>query len=141
MTFPTTPINTSNLDESTDDPSLARADLLDAVEKLNTIIDEAGQANGVCVLSGTGRIPATALPVQISLTSGVQVINPTSGIVNIQDVLRMQQMTTADIEALVDPQAGDIAFASDGDAGSPCLSVYNGTDWVRISVGAAISAT
>ena len=134
MTFPSSPVNTSNLDSGSDDPSLARVDLLDAVEKLNTIINEAGTANGVCVLSGTGKIPSNAMPVQISLSSGVQVINPTSGIVNIQDVLRMQQMTSADILALVDPVAGDIAFATDGDSTAPALCLYDGTDWRTLSL-------
>lgn len=37
MTFPTANVVTTNLDNASDDPSLARADLLDAVNKLNLI--------------------------------------------------------------------------------------------------------
>jgi hypothetical protein len=134
MTFPTTPINTTNLDSSTDNPASARVDILDAVQKLNTIIAEANTAGGVVVLTGSGRIPAGNLPDQITLASGVQVINPASGIVNIRDVLRMQQMTTEDILALVAPEAGDIAFATDGDSTAPALCIYDGDDWRTLSL-------
>lgn len=37
--------------------------------------------------------------------------------------------------------AGDVIYVSDGDAGSPCLGVHNGTDWKVVSLGATISAT
>jgi hypothetical protein len=129
MTFPTTAVNTTNLDASTDSPASARADILDAVQKLNTIIAEAGLANGVLVLTGSGKLPSSTIPTQITLNSGVQVINPVSGIVNIRDVLRLQQMTTVDILALATPQAGDIAFATDGDSTAPALCIYDGDDW------------
>lgn len=142
MTFPTgTTISTANLDSATDSPASARSDLLAAVEALNQIIASENSASGVMVLTGSAKIPSTLYGTQITCTTGDQVINPTSGIVNIRDVLRMQPMTTADITALADPVAGDIAYASDGDAGSPCLTFYNGTDWVVISVGSAISST
>jgi hypothetical protein len=48
--------------------------------------------------------------------------------------------TTAELEALTAAQ-GDIAYCSDGDAGSKCLAVYDGTNWLRVSLGSAISAT
>lgn len=134
MTFPTTPVSTANLDSGTDSPANARADLLDAVQKLNTIIAEAGLANGVCVLTGSGKIPASTVPAQITLQSGVQVINPVDGIVNIRDVLRLQQMTTTDILNLASPVAGDIAFATDGDSTAPALCIYDGTDWRTLSL-------
>lgn len=134
MTFPTTPVSTANLDSGTDSPALARADILDAIQKLNTIITEAGLANGVCVLTGSGKIPGSAVPAQITLASGVQVINPTDGIVNIRDVLRLQQMATVDILALASPLAGDIAFATDGDSTAPALCIYDGTDWRTLSL-------
>jgi len=141
MAFPTgTVIPTANLDAGTDSPASARADLLETVQAVNSIIASANGNNGVCVLGGGGKLPNTVWPTSITCT-GTQIINPSEGIVNIRDVLRLQAQTTADIEALVDPVAGDLAYASDGAGGSPCIAFYNGTDWVRISVGAAISAT
>lgn len=37
--------------------------------------------------------------------------------------------------------AGRVIYVSDGDAGSPCLAVDNGSNWLRVALGAAISAT
>jgi hypothetical protein len=37
--------------------------------------------------------------------------------------------------------AGRVIYVSNGDAGSPCLAVDNGANWLRVALGAAISAT
>jgi hypothetical protein len=39
----------------------------------------------------------------------------------------------------VSAQEGDVAYCSNGDGGSKCLAVYNGTAWKRIALGATIS--
>jgi hypothetical protein len=36
---------------------------------------------------------------------------------------------------------GKIYYCSNGAAGSPCLAYSNGTNWLRITLGAAVSAT
>lgn len=141
MAFPTSQITTSNLDASTDDPSQARADLLDAVQKLNTIIDEAGAAQGVALLNVSGQIPSAQIPVTLAPSSGVLTLAPVDGVVKIQDVLRLQLLDTDEVEALTSNAAGDVVYCSDGDGGSPCLAVYTGTDWLRVALGTAISAT
>lgn len=138
MAFPTSQVTTDNLDAGTDDPSLARADLLDAVQKLNTIISEGGAANGVALLSSSGKLSATQMPAQITAT-GVQVLNPTSGVVNIQDVLRLSPLTTTELNALTSV-AGDFAYCSSGSdsSGEPCLALYDGTNWRAITLGAVL---
>lgn len=141
MAFPTSQINTTNLDSDTDDPSLARADLLSAVTSLNTIISEAGTSEGAAVLDINGQIPATQIPNTIAPTVGVLTLTPTSGKVKIQDVLRLQILSFDDIQGLENNAEGDVVYCSNGDAGSPCLAVYTGTDWLRISVGSAISTS
>jgi hypothetical protein len=139
MAFPTTQISTANLDSGADDPSLAREDLLDAVQKVNTIISEGGAANGVALLSSGGKLSGTQMPTQITAT-GVQVLNPTSGVVNIQNILRLSGRTTAELNALTS-QAGDVAFCTDGgddSAGVGCIAVYDGNDWRAIQLGAVL---
>tara|TARA_R100000426_G_C4724167_1_gene73244 strand:- start:67 stop:378 length:312 start_codon:yes stop_codon:yes gene_type:complete len=37
--------------------------------------------------------------------------------------------------------AGRIVYVSDGDGGNPCLAVDNGTNWLRVNLGSAVSAT
>ena len=54
MTWPNTTVTTTNLDAGSDEPRLARADLLDAVEKLNQIISQ-GPNQGYAVVKVTGR--------------------------------------------------------------------------------------
>lgn len=138
MAFPTSSVNTTNLDSGTDDPSLARADLLDAVQKLNTIISEGGAANGVALLNSSGKLNSTQIPATITAT-GVQTLAPTSGVVSIQDVLRLGGLTSSDLSALTS-QSGDIAWCTDGvdSSGAPCLAVYDGTNWRAIELGVVI---
>lgn len=54
MTWPNATISTTNLDAGTDEPRLARADLLDAVQKLNTIISD-GLAQAIIELTFTSE--------------------------------------------------------------------------------------
>jgi hypothetical protein len=150
MTFPTgTVISTANLDSADDDPSLARADLYNAVVALNQLIASVNAANGVLSLDGSAKIGQSYLPSTISVT-GNQVLSPSSGIVNIQRVLRLAQIVTADLGSATgttSPSAGDLCFLTDGDAGRPCLACYDGSAWkvVRLmtrvgSVAAALRA-
>ena len=151
MTFPTgTSIPTTNLDSADDDPSLARADLLSAVQTLNQLIASANAASGVLVLDGSGKVLVSQLPTSFSQTGTIQ-LQPSTHIVSITSVLRMAQIVTADLGSATgttSPDAGDLVYLTDGDAGQPCLGVYDGSAWrvVRLmtqvgSVGGALSAT
>lgn len=41
--------------------------------------------------------------------------------------------------ASANPQS--IVYCSNGNSGSPCLAVSNGTSWLRVALGAAVSAS
>jgi hypothetical protein len=151
MTFPTgTVISTTNVDSAADDPSLARADIYDLIVAFNALVASKDLANGVLVLNGSGQINATLLPATQTITSTL-ILQPSTGIVNIRNVLRLHQIATADLGTTLGTttnQAGDVVFLTDGDAGNPCLSVYNGSQWrvVRLAtqvgdVGATLTAT
>lgn len=151
MTFPTgTTIPTINLDSPDDDPSQARVDLLALVEAFNQLVASENAASGVLVLNGSGKINATFLPSTFTTTSGQIQLQPANGIVNIRNVARLFNLATADLGTAVgttSPSPGDLVFLTDGDAGSPCLSVYDGTGWkvVRLmtavgDVGVALSS-
>jgi len=143
MAFPTGSITTTNLDAATDDPSLARVDLLDAVTKLNTIIAEGGTASGVALLGSGGKLSSAQMPTAITAT-GVQVLNPTGGVVQIQDILRLTIKTTAELEALDtagSSNEGDVAYCSNGNAGAKTIAIFDGADWKVVALGATISAT
>lgn len=131
MTFPTATVNTTNLDSATDDPSQARADLLDAVQKLNTIISEGGSASGVALLDGSGYIPTTQISPTLTTTSADITLAPNSGIVNIQNILRLTQFPTATILTFTGNVSGDMVMCSNvgNVAGNPGVAFYTGSAW------------
>lgn len=134
MSFPTSTISTDNLDSSADDPSLARVDLLDAVTKLNTIISEADTAYGVPVLNSSGLIKSTQLPTTIS-AAGTQILSPSTGIVNIQSILRISPQSQATIVALTGVQEGDMVLCANITAGNVNvggIAFYTGSAWKAI---------
>jgi hypothetical protein len=134
MTFPTATITTANLDSATDDPSLARADLLDAVQKLNTIISEGGVASGVALLDGSGYLPSSQLNPQITTASGDITLAPNSGVVNVQNILRLSQFPTATILTFTANVSGDMVMCSNvgNIAANPGVAFYNGNVWVGL---------
>jgi hypothetical protein len=140
MTFPSgTSINTSNLDSAADNPSLAREDLYNLVVAVNQLIASENSASGVAVLNGSGKLDAARLPTTVSTAS--LSLQPTSAIVNLNRVLRLQQTVTADLGIATgtdSPQAGDIVFLTDGDAGQPCLSIYDGSGWKVVRLFTAV---
>jgi len=66
-------------------------------------------------------------PATIALTNGSR---PFTGAV---------RLASYDVAGAPVGAAGDVIYVTDGDSGSPCLAVHNGTDWLRVSLGAAIS--
>lgn len=140
MAFPNTQIQTDNLDSDADNPSLARADLYNAVVALNTIIADANTANSVAVLNAAGTISGTQIPLTVTPT-GTLTLAPTTGVVKIQDVLRLQILTTSQITSRVGPAAGDCAYSTDGDGGTPCLAVYDGSAWRVVRLQAVLGGS
>lgn len=151
MTFPTgTVIDTTNVASVNSDPSLARADIYDLIVAFNALVASVNAASGVAVLNGSGKLAASLLPTTQNVT-GTLVLQPSTGLVNIRNVLRLYQIATSDLgttTGTTSPTAGDLVYLTDGDAGQPCLAVYDGTKWrvVRLmtqagSVGAALTSS
>lgn len=85
MTWPTTPVSTTNLDAGTDSPASARADLKTAVDNINAIAAEFGAVdttgrttNDVLAWDGSKWAPATpaAVPTQLDDLSDVNLTTP-----------------------------------------------------------------
>lgn len=141
MAWPSSTVNTTNLDSASDKPADARADLLSAVQAINNIINARGQASGVASLDSSGLVPDAQIPDTISSDSGNDLtFTPASQRVSIFYTAQLQARTVTQLTALT-AAAGDVAYCSNGDAGAACLAVYNGTAWKRIALGATISAT
>jgi len=128
MTFPTSTIPTTNLDNGSDDPSQARGDLLTAVQSLNTIITDKNGPNGVVVLQSDGTIQANLFPTTFTTPSGQLTLNPANNIVKIQNFLRLQSIPKTTLTTIVG-LAGDLALCSNADSGNPALAISDGTNW------------
>ena len=67
--------------------------------------------------------------------------NPTVVVPTIsQTPITLENFAVADLPA--NGTVGRLVFVTNGDGGSlPCIAVDNGTDWVRVNLGSAVSAT
>jgi hypothetical protein len=132
-------IVTTNLDDATDSPASARADLKAALDELSTVINGRNTANGVAGLSATSKIVATYLPDEInSSATNPLILDPATGKVKLEEILNLKPQTTAQLNARTDKLNGDIAFCSDGgadSAGLGCIAVFDGADWRAVQLG------
>jgi len=131
---------TTNLDAGTDSPAAARPNLKAALDELIIVIDGRGQASGVAPLNASTKIDATYIPDELNSTAATNLtLDPATGKVNLEEILNLAPQTLSQLNARTDKAEGDVAYCSNGDAGSKCLAIYNGTDWKVVSLGATIS--
>ena len=134
-------VTTTNLNSGTDDPSQARVEIYNALVELQNVILGRGAANGVASLNSSLKIPSAQLPDTITSSTGQPLLlAPASGRVTVQDIFKLTPKSTAELTALTAFE-GDIAYCSDGDAGSKCIAVYDGSDWLTITLGSAIATS
>tara|TARA_R100001509_G_scaffold34545_1_gene18137 strand:- start:4133 stop:4564 length:432 start_codon:yes stop_codon:yes gene_type:complete len=135
-------VDTGNLDQGTDSPAAARADIKAAFDELKNVIDGRNTANGVAGLDSGTKILATQLPDEINSASSQNLtLDPATGKVKLEEILNLAPQTASQLNARSDKQAGDVAFCSDaGDdsAGVGALAVCDGTDWRVIQLGEVI---
>ena len=53
---------------------------------------------------------------------------------------QVPSFTKAQLDAISNPQTGEIAMCSNGATGNPCLALYGGSSWINVS-GAALSTS
>ena len=141
------PSNTNNiittaLDSATDDPSVSRSHLKDALDEIKNIINGRAESNGVASLDSNTLIPAAQIPNELNSSSGENLtLDPATGIVVIEDVLKLNPKTKSQLNALT-VSDGSLAFCSDevvdsaGATGMPCY--YRDGFWRRFSDNAII---
>lgn len=141
MTWPTTQ-TTTHLDSNSDSVTSARAEIYNAVVAVNDIIGSRAAASGIASLDATGKIPAAELPAEITSTGGQDLtLTPASTRVAVNNILNLEPRTVTQLTSLATPVTGDVAYCSNGNAGSACLAVYSGSAWKQVALGATISAT
>ena len=135
-----TNIVTTNLDAGTDSPAAARPDLKAALDELTLVINGRAQADGVAPLNASSKILATYLPDELNSSSGTALtLDPASGKVNIEEIVNLAPQTLAQLNARTDKAEGDVAYCSNGNAGSKTVAVYDGCNWKVVALGATIS--
>jgi len=133
-------VTTTNLDNDADDPSLAREDLRQALLQLVNVIDGRNTTNGVCGLDSGGLVPNTLLPnTIISSVGNALTLDPGTDKVAIQHIINLNPQTLTELNARSDKAEGDVAYCSNGDSGSKCIAVYDGSNWKVVALGATIS--
>lgn len=141
-------VTTTHLNASTDDPSQARAEIYNALVELQAVINGRNSANGVAGLDASTKITNSYLPNTLVSDVGVDLtLDPGTDKVVIQNLLKLTPRTVAQLE-VVTATEGEIAYCSNGNAGSGCLAVTKGetdsnglTIWYRIALGTEISTT
>ena len=140
MTFPANANNivTTNLDAGTDDPSAARANLKAALDEISNIIGGRGTASGIASLDSNTLIPAAQIPNELNSSSGQNLtLDPATGIVVVEDIIKLNPRTKSQLNATSNLADGMIAFASDVDRDSAgadgCLVLFVDGFWRKVS--------
>lgn len=141
MTFPIgAQVTTTYLETGDGDPNLARLHLLDLVQYFNNLVASANLPEGIPLLNVSGQLSTSQLPNTWTPTAGLN-LHPGNKIVSIRDLIRLTQVYTADLSQYAAvAQLGDVLFLVDGDAGGPCLSVHDGSDWRIVRLMTTVSA-
>jgi hypothetical protein len=133
-------VSTNNLDDATDSPASARADIKTAFDELKNVIDGRDTANGVAGLNASSKISAAQLPDEINSTTSTDLtLDPSTGKVNIEEILQLKPQTLTELNARSDKEEGDLAYCSNGNSGAKTLAVYDGSNWKVVALGATIS--
>jgi len=93
--------------------------------------------------SGTTQINATPTEITMEVAGQDVVSIPTNKTVDLTAArsLKLPVYTVAAASAIALPQAGETIYVSNGNSGTPCLAVYDGTSWKRVTLGSTISAS
>lgn len=62
------------------------------------------------------------------------------GVTTVQRIRKLDSHTVANAPAAASYE-GKLIYVSNGATGSPCLAYSNGTNWLRITLGAAIATS
>ena len=131
-------ITTEHLNEATDSPASARAEIKSALDELTNV------ANGLNTSGGAAKIDASSN--KVIANSGIQsttniTLTPASGYsVDIENILNLNPQTVTQLNALTSAE-GDVAYCSNGNAGAKCIAVYDGSNWKVVALGATIATS
>jgi hypothetical protein len=124
ISFTTTPLDTDIVQVR----FIASTATVIGIQNGNSVVQIANSnGNATVTINGVANVATFA-------SSGV-FVNSLSAVAN----LALPTYTVATANALSGISTGQVIYVSDGDSGSPCIAVYSGSAWKRISLGATIS--
>ena len=112
MTWPTVAVNTTNVDQTTDSPATARADLLDLIQKCNLMIAQVSSFMGGHLADTTAAAARTTLGAAASGTLA------SSGITGAAPLASPTFTGTVTAPAFAGPLTGNVTGNVSGTAGS-----------------------
>ena len=81
-----------------------------------------------------------ATGVDVSAANLNQLGEPTVSVPSVTDTtVVLQSFAVASLPSA--GTAGKVVYCTNGDGGNPCLAVDNGSAWLRVNLGAAVSAS
>lgn len=123
-------VTVTNLDSANDSPAEARVELHDALLELQNVINGRAAVNGVASLDSNTKIPSAQLPDEINSSASTDLtIDPTTGVVIIEDVVKLNPITRSAAYGLSNKADGMIAMLSDGDSTITKPAYYSGAVW------------
>ena len=135
-------ISTDNVDSGTDSPASARADIKAAFDEIINIINGRGEASGVAPLSASSKILATYMPDEFNSSSSTDLtLDPATNVVVVEDIVKLNPRTRAQLYAQSNLADGMIAMASDGDSTVDTPVYYSGGVWRFFSDNTEVPST
>jgi len=88
------------------------------------------------------QITATTTVTSITNGTGNSITVDNNGIAQFSTIhsLQLPTYTVTEANALTNTSAGQMIYVSNGNGGSPCLAVYNGSNWQQVRFDGVISA-
>lgn len=101
------------------------------------------QLSAASEVSGSMQVPVydngNGQPRKVSVTQLLEFVqenfNPDAS-----DPVQLPDLSVAELPS-ASANPASVVYCSNGDAGSPCLAVSDGTNWRRVALGAAVAAS
>jgi len=123
-------VTTTKLDSALDSPAEARIELYNALIELQNVINGRGAVNGVASLDANSKIPSAQMPDEINSTSSTDLtLDPATGIVTVEDIIKLNPITRSAAYSVAGRADGMIAMMSDGDSTITKPAYYSGGVW------------
>lgn len=123
-------VTTTHLDSADDSPAEARVELYNALLELQNVINGRGAVNGVASLDANTKVPSAQMPDEINSSGSTDLtLDPATGIVAVEDIIKLNPITRTSAYAVSNLADGMMAMMSDGDSTVTKPAYYSGGVW------------